>query len=81
MTAERWAPIPGYEGAYEVSDRGRVRSLERVVVMRDGRRRVPARLLARHGRDRDYAALWRDGRRQHFNIRELMAAAFQEQAA
>jgi hypothetical protein len=23
----RWAPIPGYEGAYEVSDAGEVRSL------------------------------------------------------
>jgi hypothetical protein len=29
--AERWAPIPGYEGLYEVSSFGRVRSLDRVV--------------------------------------------------
>ena len=28
---ERWLPIPGYEGSYEVSDHGRVRSLERTV--------------------------------------------------
>lgn len=28
---ERWLPVPGYEGAYEVSDLGRVRSLDRVV--------------------------------------------------
>lgn len=27
---ERWLPVPGYEGAYEVSDRGRVRSLDRI---------------------------------------------------
>jgi hypothetical protein len=26
---ERWLPVPGYEGYYEVSDRGRVRSLDR----------------------------------------------------
>lgn len=26
---ERWAPVLGYEGRYEVSDHGRVRSLER----------------------------------------------------
>jgi NUMOD4 motif/HNH endonuclease len=26
---ERWLPIPGYEGFYEVSDLGRVRSLDR----------------------------------------------------
>jgi hypothetical protein len=36
--AERWAPVPGLEGAYEVSDRGRVRSLFRVVIRRNGAR-------------------------------------------
>lgn len=30
-TGERWAPIPGHEGRYEVSDQGRVRSLDRIV--------------------------------------------------
>lgn len=29
MDNERWLPIPGYEGKYEVSDKGRVRSLYR----------------------------------------------------
>lgn len=29
MTLERWLPITGWEGAYEVSDMGRVRSLDR----------------------------------------------------
>jgi hypothetical protein len=28
---ERWLPVVGHEGDYEVSDRGRVRSLDRVV--------------------------------------------------
>lgn len=28
---ETWKPVPGYEGLYEVSDQGRVRSLDRVV--------------------------------------------------
>lgn len=28
---ETWKPIPGFEGRYEVSDHGRVRSLDRVV--------------------------------------------------
>jgi hypothetical protein len=26
MTPERWLPVPGYDGMYDVSDRGRVRS-------------------------------------------------------
>lgn len=34
---EQWLPIVGYEGYYEVSDRGRVRSLDREVVYTDGR--------------------------------------------
>jgi 1,6-anhydro-N-acetylmuramate kinase len=32
---ETWLPVPGFEGAYEVSDLGRVRSLERII--RSGR--------------------------------------------
>lgn len=29
---ERWLPVMGYEGIYEISDLGRIRSLDRVVV-------------------------------------------------
>lgn len=28
---ERWLPVVGFEGLYEVSDHGRVRSLDRIV--------------------------------------------------
>lgn len=37
--SENWRPVPGYEGRYEVSDQGRVRSLDRYVrtVSRAGR--------------------------------------------
>lgn len=34
---ERWIPVVGFEGAYEVSDRGRVRSIPRIVLRTDGR--------------------------------------------
>lgn len=42
MTDERWLPIPGFEGYYEVSDHGRVRSLDRLVTgpTRPGQRRT-----------------------------------------
>lgn len=33
---ERWLPIPGYEGLYEVSNHGQVRSLDRMVKTRSG---------------------------------------------
>lgn len=31
--SERWLPVVGYEGLYEVSDRGQVRSLDRQIVV------------------------------------------------
>lgn len=37
MTEERWLPIPGYEGGYEISNRGQVRSVPRVITRSDGR--------------------------------------------
>ncbi|MGP9622564.1 NUMOD4 motif-containing HNH endonuclease [Corynebacterium sp. AOP34-AQ2-28] len=53
MTSERWLPVTGYGGIYEVSDQGRVRSLSRVVSTRKGDRRYRGKTLApksnRHG--------------------------------
>ena len=52
MTEENWRPIPGYEDAYEASDQGRVRSLDRVVMVeRKGTlhlRRYKGRILQPH---------------------------------
>lgn len=45
--AERWMQVPGRDGIYEVSNCGRVRSRERTVRYRDGRRRrYPGELVA-----------------------------------
>lgn len=33
---EKWLPIRGYEGLYEVSDKGNVRSIDRKVICRNG---------------------------------------------
>lgn len=47
MTPERWKAIPGWEGLYEASDQGRIRSLDRVVKRRDGKERFsPGRVLS-----------------------------------
>ena len=37
MKNETWKAIPNYEGYYEVSDLGRVRSLDRFITYSDGR--------------------------------------------
>ena len=34
---EIWKPIKGYEGLYEVSNLGRVRSLDREIIYKNGR--------------------------------------------
>lgn len=35
---EQWRPVPGWDGVYEVSDQGRVRSLDRVLTTATGQR-------------------------------------------
>src|SRR5690242_190605 len=75
-TNEQWRPVVGYEGAYEVSDHGRVRSLMREVPagQRGGTRLVPGRLLV--------APLGRNGyrqvtlRRRTHLVHALVATAF-----
>jgi hypothetical protein len=43
---ESWLPVVGYEGLYEVSNQGRVRSLTRIVFKSNGRRQtVHGRIL------------------------------------
>ena len=37
---EVWKPIPGYEGLYEVSNKGRVKRLERVITIKNGHKRT-----------------------------------------
>ena len=39
MAKERWKQVLGFEGYYEVSNRGRVRSIAREIVDKNGRRR------------------------------------------
>ena len=51
---ENWRPVIGYEGFYEVSDQGRVRSLDRLVVSSNGRARLFAGKVLKHGFSKGY---------------------------
>lgn len=55
---EKWLPIPGYEGMYEASDQGRVRSLDREVECRNGRKiRCAGRILKSIDRGDGYSVV------------------------
>lgn len=52
MSIENWRPIPGYEGSYEVSDLGRVRSIDREIPGRWGRH-IRHGIVLRQNTDKD----------------------------
>lgn len=45
MNGERWLPVVGFEGRYEVSDHGRVRSVDRIAQTATGARRYRGVML------------------------------------
>ena len=49
--SEEWRDVVGYEGLYQVSSEGRVKSLERVVKRKDGRRRLQKGRFLKPSRD------------------------------
>lgn len=75
---ERWRPVVGYEGRYEVSDHGRVRSLDRYARTRHGQRRVPGKMLTLTKTSEGYQCvhLSADGRARVCNVHVLVLEAF-----
>lgn len=75
MSTERWLPIPGYEGLYEVSERGEVRSLDRIDALgrlRPGQMRRPYRDHGGYLR----VALAADGTKRALAVHHLVLLAF-----
>ena len=78
-----WKAVPGYEGRYEVSDEGEVKSLAHLKrgALRNGKgfimRRIPERLMKlinRHGYR--IATLYTNGLSQHWYVHRLVLLAF-----
>jgi NUMOD4 motif/HNH endonuclease len=67
---ERWEAVPGYEGRYEVSDRGRVRSIPQVKSL--------GRILRQHRRTGGYygVSLYSEGRARVVCVHRLVMEAF-----
>lgn len=84
MTVEVWKSIPGYEGIYEASSTGRVRSIPRVVIgkhYRAGRKANIARKGVVLSQSMSPAGYWtvtlsKDGKRSTRRVNILVCAAF-----
>lgn len=79
IETEQWKPIAGFEGLYEVSNLGRVRSLGREVMRRNGRRlTIAGRIMqpGTSGRGYQSVVLSKRGSSTFRTIHRLVALAF-----
>ncbi len=78
MENEIWKDIAGYEGLYQVSNMGRVRSMDRTIALTNGReRKLPSKVL-RPGVQKGYlhVCLSSRGVETSYLVHRLVAAAF-----
>lgn len=76
---EEWRPVVGYEGAYEVSDHGNVRSLDRVILKSNGVKYPKKGCLLKKKITRtgyQIVTLWDTPKPKHFFIHRLVLEAF-----
>jgi hypothetical protein len=75
---EIWKDIEDYEGLYEVSNIGRVRSLDRIVTYCDGRTTLHKGVILKHVITRGYyyVHLNKNGVMKNYRISRLVAIAF-----
>jgi len=76
---EKWKDIKGFEGLYQVSNKGRVRSLDRIITFKDGKKRCyKGQLLKPHIETRGYLSvcLLKNSKRTYVRIHRLVAETF-----
>lgn len=83
MNNEIWLPIVGYEGIYEISNFGRVKSLQRTVEhhgAKSGLYNKAEKILSpqKHSTKGGYyeVCLWRENKSKNFKLHRLVATAF-----
>lgn len=79
FAAEQWKPVAGYEGIYEVSDYGRVRSIGRTITMKNGvPRTIKGGIMHGHTNEFGYTVvpLSRSGGKRQYRAHRLVMAAF-----
>lgn len=77
---EVWKDIPEYKGLYQVSNWGRVKSLERTIVCGSQIRLIKERVLKENKDTLGYCriGLHKDGKRKTFSVHRLVAKCFLE---
>lgn len=76
---ECWRWVPGFEGLYQVSTRGRVRSVDRWVTYKDGKKYFYKGRILKQRRGNSgylYVGLCLDGKQRHFLVHRLVAMAW-----
>lgn len=79
---ELWLPVVGYEGFYEVSNLGRVRSMPRTVAYGGSRvgtsATIPGGIMAQKKMQHGHMSVYlrRDGRRKYRTVHQLVLEAF-----
>lgn len=76
---EHWIPVPGYQGFYEVSDHGNVRSVDVVQITKAGWARSKKGRLLKQSTDRygrNYVDLCINYKYERYYIHRLVLAAF-----
>ena len=79
MTEEIWRPVVGYEGLYEVSSLGRVRSLDRYVKYSNGRINLHKGRILSPGKDTNgylFVILTCNGKHKLIRVHRLVAQTF-----
>ena len=81
MSEEVWRDINGYEGYYQVSNQGRVKSLERTFIDNSGRKRTVKERILKPGMGRCgylLVVLCAGGKPKTSNVHRLVCEAFHE---
>lgn len=76
---EIWKAIPNYEGYYEVSNTGKVRSVTRIITFVDGRKEIYQGSMKSLNLDKYgyyYVILSKDNQQKTFKVHRLVALAF-----
>ena len=78
VATEQWRPVVGYEGLYEVSNFGRVKSLGRLTRNRNGVVRLKPRILKLRVKQSGHVTvcLYRDGKPTNVSVHRAVLIAF-----